>query len=59
MPKDIEKEYLLKAIGAFKRRFIVVSPEFKILAANCPSDEIIEAEIIGKRCYELFYDNYS
>ena len=59
MPKDIEKEYLLKAIGAFKRRFIVVSPEFKILAANCPSDEIIEAEIIGKRCYELFYDRSS
>ena len=59
MNKNIEKEYLLKAIGAFKRRFIVVSPEFKILAANCRPDEVTEAEIIGKCCHELFYDRSS
>jgi len=59
MNKNIEKEYLLKAIDAFKRRFIVVSPEFKILAANCRPDGITEAEIIGKCCHELFYDRSS
>ena len=59
MNKNIEKEYLLKAIDAFKRRFIVVSPEFKILAANCRPDGLTEAEIIGKCCHELFYDRPS
>ena len=59
MNKNIETEYLLKAIGAFKRRFIVVSPEFKILAANCRPDGLTEAEIIGKCCHELFYDRSS
>jgi two-component system NtrC family sensor kinase len=55
MATDTEKKYLLKAIGAFKRRFIVVSPEFKILAANCQLDGISNSEVIGKRCYEVFY----
>jgi PAS domain S-box-containing protein len=59
MDKNIEKEYLLKAICAFKRRFIVVSPEFKILAANNRPDGKTEAEIIGKCCHELFYDRSS
>jgi len=59
MNKNIETEYLLKAIGAFKRRFIVVSPEFKILAANCRPDGLTEAEIIGKCCHELFYNRPS
>ena len=59
MNKNIEKEFLLKAIDAFKRRFIVVSPEFKILAANCRPDGLTEAEIIGKCCHELFYDRPS
>jgi two-component system, NtrC family, sensor kinase len=53
---DKEKEYLLKAIGAFKRRFIVVSPEFKILAANCRLNGTTESEVIGKCCHQVFYD---
>ncbi len=59
MTRDIEKEYLLKAIGAFKRRFIVVSPEFKILAANSRLNGPTEPEIIGKHCYEVFYNRFS
>lgn len=54
-----EKEYLLKAIGAFKRRFIVVSPEFKILAANCRLEDICDSEVIGKCCYDVFYERSS
>ena len=50
-----EKEYLLKAIAAFKRRFIVVSPEFKILAANCRLNGTTESEVIGKYCYRVFH----
>jgi two-component system, NtrC family, sensor kinase len=53
---DKEKEYLLKAIGAFKRRFIVVSPEFKILAANCRLNGAAESGVIGKCCHQVFYD---
>jgi two-component system, NtrC family, sensor kinase len=51
-----EKEYLLKAIGAFNRRFIVVSPDFKILAANCRLKGAAECEVIGKRCHQVFYE---
>ena len=53
---EAEKKYLLKAIGSFKRRFIVVSPEFKILAANCRLNGLTDSETIGKYCYRVFYD---
>lgn len=56
---EAEKKYLLKAIGAFKRRFIVVSPEFKILAANCRLDGLADSETIGKHCHHVFYDRSS
>ncbi len=56
MSIDREKEYLLKAIGAFKRRFIVVSPEFKILAANCRLNGATESQVIGKCCHQVFYE---
>ncbi|MCJ7540138.1 MAG: PAS domain-containing sensor histidine kinase, partial [Desulfobacterales bacterium] len=59
MGRDTEKEYLLKAIAAFKRRFIVVSPEFKVLASNCRINEITEPDIIGKYCHEVFWDRSS
>jgi PAS domain S-box-containing protein len=56
MGLETEKEYLLKAIGAFKRRFIVVSPEFKILAANCRLNGLTNYEIVGKYCHQVFYE---
>ncbi len=56
---ETEKKYLLKAIGAFKRRFIVVSPEFKILAANCRLNGLADSETIGKHCHHVFYDRSS
>jgi len=59
MSIETEKEYLLKAIGAFKRRFIVVSPEFKILAANCRLNGLADSETIGKHCHHVFYDRSS
>jgi len=59
MYDDIEKHHLLKAIKAFKRRLIVVSPEFRILALNRSENEVAEADVIGKLCYEEFYDRTS
>jgi len=59
MGMKTEKEYLLKAIGAFKRRFIVVSSGFKILAANCRLNGFTNSEIVGKYCHQVFYDRSS
>jgi len=56
MDKDTEKDYLLKAIGAFNRRFMVISPEYKILASSAPLNGIIDSEIIGQHCYKVLYD---
>ncbi|MGI9570438.1 MAG: two-component system sensor histidine kinase NtrB [Desulfobulbia bacterium] len=56
MRSEKEVEYLLKAIDAFKRRMIVISPEFKILAANCAIPSIKPSDIIGKLCHQVFYD---
>ena len=59
MRSENEKEYLFKAIDAFQRRLVVVSPEFKILAASCKVDGERESEFIGKVCYELFSNRSS
>ena len=34
MRSESEIAFLLKAVDAFQRRLIVISPEFKILASN-------------------------
>jgi hypothetical protein len=59
MRSKIEKRYLIKAIDAFKRRLIIVSPKFKILAANRETDGMKHSEISGKYCYNVFYDRTS
>ncbi len=51
-----EVEYLLKAIDAFKRRLIVISPEFEILAANCEIPSLKDTDIIGHLCHRVFHD---
>ena len=56
MRSDKEVEYLLKAIDAFKNRLIVVSPEFKILAANCETPSVKASDIVGQLCHKVFYD---
>jgi len=59
MRSDSEKDYFLKAVDAFKRRLIVVSPELKILAASSAFDEKPESEIVGKHCYQAFHNRSS
>ena len=51
MRTEDEKKFLLKAIEAFKRRIVVVAPDFKILAAGGQANKIRKSEIIGKYCY--------
>lgn len=59
MRTENEIQYLMKAIDAFKRRLIVISPDFEILAANKPISELTDKEPVGKHCYELFYGRSS
>ena len=56
---DTEKEYLIRAIKAFRRRFVVVSPDYHIIAVNRSDDALCKADIIGKLCYEVFYGRTS
>ena len=37
----------------------MVSPEFKILAANCRMNGLADSETIGKHCHHVFYDRSS
>lgn len=59
MRGDSEKEYLFKVIDTFQKRLIVVSPEFKILAASHRSDGKPRTEIVGKQCYQVFHNRSS
>jgi PAS domain S-box-containing protein len=59
MRSDQENEYLLKAVDAFKRRIIVISPDYEILAANCPFEEASASDLVGKRCYHIFHERSS
>ncbi|HHP7233298.1 MAG TPA: nitrogen regulation protein NR(II) [Desulfobacterales bacterium] len=55
MRSETETQYLLKAIEAFRRRMIVVSPDFRILAATCHMKEIEDAALVGRHCYAVLY----
>jgi PAS domain S-box-containing protein len=56
MDTDIAQKYLLRALHAFNKRVIVVSPEFKVLAASGQSIGSRQTEIVGKPCHEVFKD---
>ena len=59
MRTENEIKYLMKAIDAFQRRLIVISPDFEILAANLPLAKLSGKELVGHYCYELFYNRSS
>ena len=55
----MNNEYLLKAINAFKRKIVVISPDFNILAINNNSNQTWENDIVGKSCYQALYGRTS
>jgi len=59
MRTENEIKYLMKAIDAFKRRLIVISPDFEILAANTPISELTDKEPVGNYCHVLFNNSDS
>ena len=54
MRTDAETENLIKAIDSMARQFFVVSPDLEIIAANAFSMQSGGAELIGKKCFEVF-----
>lgn len=48
-----EQNYLLDAIDAFNRKLLIISPDFKIVAANNTAMEGYAESIIGKPCHEI------
>jgi two-component system, NtrC family, sensor kinase len=55
MPSDNEKDYLLKAIDAFPIPFVVISPEYRILAARFNFSPPLGTEINGQLCHDIFF----
>lgn len=54
-----EQQYFLKAVEAFRRRMIVISPDYKILASNSSPEGTQIGDTIGKLCHEVFYERPS
>ncbi|MEJ2167931.1 MAG: PAS domain S-box protein, partial [Desulfobacterales bacterium] len=50
---------ILQAVGAFNRRFLVVSPRFEILAISGKFGDIQESDTVGIKCYEKLYERNS
>jgi len=59
MLSDSEQHYLLKAVEAFRRRMIVISPDYKILAATSSPEGMQIGDTIGKLCHEVYYERPS
>lgn len=51
---DEEKKYLLDAIDAFKRKVVVISKDYKVLAANAAALRDSGRKLIGRPCHEIF-----
>jgi PAS domain S-box-containing protein len=56
MGPEAENKYFLKAVEAFKRRLIVISPRFEILAVSDPRGEFDKAQGLGGLCHRVLYD---
>lgn len=50
-----QKELILKAFQSFKKKLIIVSPDFDILFCNSAKPRDKEAECVGEKCHEFFY----
>lgn len=59
MEIDLDQNYLLKAINAFQKKLIIISPEFDILAANRFASDRLAKSSIGKKCHAVIYNQVS
>jgi len=56
MRTEKERRLLLKALDAFKRKIVVISKDFRILASAGVDALIKDAPPAGKCCYHLFFN---
>jgi PAS domain S-box-containing protein len=59
METESERALLLKALDAFRNKLIIVSPDFRILAARCHYGSTPDADLIGRLCHEAFHSRSS
>jgi PAS domain S-box-containing protein len=56
MDRNTQEKRLLRAINAFGKKILVVSPKFKILAATGQDLAGGQTNLVGKRCHEVLSD---
>ncbi|HDI60079.1 MAG TPA: PAS domain-containing protein [Desulfobacteraceae bacterium] len=49
-------QYLIRAIDAFDRDLVIITPDFRIVAANRHAAEKWEHRLIGQICHQAIYD---
>ncbi len=59
MQIDLEQNYLLKAMNAFQKKLIIISPEFDILATNEFMSGRFAENSLGKKCHAVIYNRLS
>ncbi len=55
MTLDQSQQYLLKALNAFDKRVVVVSPDFELLAVAGQDPKVQSEDMVGCKCYEAIY----
>ena len=56
MPTENEKEYLIKALEVFKRKIIVISPDYEILAVSGDFENMKENIKVNEKCYKALFN---
>jgi two-component system, NtrC family, sensor kinase len=55
MALDQSQQYLLKALDAFDKRVVVVSPELELLAVAGQDPKVQDGDLVGCKCYKALY----
>jgi two-component system NtrC family sensor kinase len=55
MRSEAEKQYLLRSIDAFKRDLVIITPDYRIVAANRHASDKWEGELVGRICHQEIY----
>ncbi len=56
---DEQTKIMLRALDAFNRKILVVSPQFEILAIRGHDTGVVGENVIGSKCYQTLYQRQS
>lgn len=56
---DHENSIKCKAIEAFRKKLVIISPDYKILTTNQHALHDLDESITGELCYQVFFGNMS